>query len=79
MNDVNEDLPPLSSLQAIFGDLVGASVDGLKKVAKKLNGRKLRVATMCSCVARISCAIEMLTDQAHSSSFAEERNRLYSR
>lgn len=60
MNDVDESLPPLSSLQAIFDDLVGAAQEGLLAVAKKLNGRKLRVATMCSCVRH--CFRGMLID-----------------
>ncbi|KAI0042198.1 hypothetical protein FA95DRAFT_1682698 [Auriscalpium vulgare] len=40
-------LPPLSHIPSIFADIVDRIPDILD-VAKKINGRKLRVATMCS-------------------------------
>ncbi|KIK50592.1 hypothetical protein GYMLUDRAFT_51100 [Collybiopsis luxurians FD-317 M1] len=40
-------LPPLNDLSDIFHDLVGRT-PGIKDVALRLSGRKLRVATMCS-------------------------------
>ncbi|KAG8999653.1 hypothetical protein FRB94_003868 [Tulasnella sp. JGI-2019a] len=41
------DLPPLTNISDIFADLVNRIPD-LIKVAEKLKGKKLRVATMCS-------------------------------
>ncbi|TFY66733.1 hypothetical protein EVG20_g4345 [Dentipellis fragilis] len=40
-------LPPISDLPSIFSDLVSRIPD-IVDVAKRVNGRKLRVATMCS-------------------------------
>jgi hypothetical protein len=41
------DLPPINKIPAMFSDLVGR-IPQIKDVAKHINGRKLRVATMCS-------------------------------
>lgn len=41
------DLPPMHDLPTIFLDLVGR-IPQIKKVAELVQGRKLRVATMCS-------------------------------
>ncbi|ODQ51905.1 hypothetical protein SAICODRAFT_94475 [Saitoella complicata NRRL Y-17804] len=41
------DLPPISSIPAMFQDMVG-NIPQIADVAKHLAGRKLRVATMCS-------------------------------
>jgi chemotaxis protein histidine kinase CheA len=41
------DLPPMHDLPTIFSDLVG-HIPQIKKVAERIQGRKLRVATMCS-------------------------------
>ncbi|ORX34744.1 hypothetical protein BD324DRAFT_131575 [Kockovaella imperatae] len=45
--NLSEDLPPLSDVEAMFDHLV-SRVPDLVKVVERLNGRKLRVATMCS-------------------------------
>jgi len=41
------DLPPINTIPAIFSDVV-ERIPELKDVSDHLNGRKLRVATMCS-------------------------------
>lgn len=41
------DLPPINDLPAIFADLV-ERIPQIKGVAERVQGRKLRVATMCS-------------------------------
>ncbi|EWC46566.1 hypothetical protein DRE_04289 [Drechslerella stenobrocha 248] len=45
--DTINELPPLSSIQEIFFDLTKNN-ERLKQVATRLNGRPLRIATMCS-------------------------------
>lgn len=40
-------LPPINEIPAMFKDLV-SRIPKIQEVVKKLNGRKLRVATMCS-------------------------------
>jgi hypothetical protein len=40
-------MPPINDIPEIFDDLVSRTT-GIKEVAEHLNGRKLRVATMCS-------------------------------
>lgn len=47
---LNEQLPPIIALTDIFADLVGKVQDDMVKVCDKLDGRKLRVGTMCRCV-----------------------------
>ncbi|KAH7915282.1 hypothetical protein BJ138DRAFT_1122797 [Hygrophoropsis aurantiaca] len=43
----SSDLPPIHDIPAMFSDLVGR-IPEIKDVAERVNGRKLRVATMCS-------------------------------
>lgn len=40
-------LPPISSIPAIFKDLV-SRIPEIRNVVQRVNGRKIRVATMCS-------------------------------
>ncbi|WVQ80273.1 hypothetical protein IAT38_002378 [Cryptococcus sp. DSM 104549] len=44
---MSEDLPPLHDVEAMFDDIVKRMPD-IVQLVKRLNGRKLRVATMCS-------------------------------
>lgn len=46
---MSEDLPPLSDIGLMFDHLVSRLPD-ITKLVQRLNGRKLRVATMCSYV-----------------------------
>ncbi|CDO78139.1 hypothetical protein BN946_scf184710.g4 [Trametes cinnabarina] len=46
-NIENSDLPPIFRIPAIFSDLV-SRIPQIKEVAEYLQGRKMRVATMCS-------------------------------
>ena len=42
-------LPPIFKLEEMFEDIVGNSaLSGIEELLEKLDGRKLRVATMCS-------------------------------
>jgi len=54
------DLPPISSIPAMFDDMVSHAPD-LEKVVDRLNGRKLRVATMCSGTESPLLALRMIT------------------
>lgn len=45
--DISVDLPPITDIDAMFDDLT-SKIPSVTKVVKRLNGRKLRVATMCS-------------------------------
>lgn len=54
-------LPPISSIPAIFTDLVSRIPD-ITKVAERINGRKLRVATMCSGTESPLLALEMIQE-----------------
>ncbi|ORY22614.1 hypothetical protein BCR39DRAFT_551149, partial [Naematelia encephala] len=45
--NMSEDLPPMHDVEAMFAHLV-SRVPDLVKLVRRLNGRKLRVATMCS-------------------------------
>jgi hypothetical protein len=54
------DLPPLSDIPKMFDDLVSRA-NGLDKVIDRLNGRKLRVATMCSGTESPLLALRMIT------------------
>ncbi|WVQ76242.1 hypothetical protein IAR50_005907 [Cryptococcus sp. DSM 104548] len=47
VKDMSEDLPPMSNVEAMFDHLVSRMPD-IVQLVKQLNGRKLRVATMCS-------------------------------
>jgi hypothetical protein len=55
------DLPPINKIPEIFADIVQRTPD-LKKVAKHLKGRKLRVATMCSGTESPLLALGMISD-----------------
>jgi hypothetical protein len=54
------DLPPISSIPKMFDDLVSRA-DHLALVVDRLNGRKLRVATMCSGTESPLLALRMIT------------------
>ncbi|EIW79421.1 hypothetical protein CONPUDRAFT_107802 [Coniophora puteana RWD-64-598 SS2] len=43
----SSDLPPMHDIPAIFSDLI-SRIPEIKQVAERVEGRKLRVATMCS-------------------------------
>lgn len=51
--------PPIHEIPAIFHDLVGRA-SGMKKVAQHLQGRKMRVATMCSGTESPLLALELI-------------------
>ncbi len=51
--------PPIHEIPAIFHDLVGRA-PGMKKVAQHLQGRKMRVATMCSGTESPLLALELI-------------------
>jgi hypothetical protein len=53
-------LPPLSSIPAMFDDMISRASD-LSSVVDRLNGRKLRVATMCSGTESPLLALRMIT------------------
>ena len=57
----DSNLPPISSIPAIFTDLVSRIPD-ITKVAERIKGRKLRVATMCSGTESPLLALEMVQD-----------------
>lgn len=52
-------LPPISSIPAIFKDLI-TRIPEIKGVAEKIQGRKLRVATMCSGTESPLLALELI-------------------
>ena len=54
------DLPPIASIPKMFDDLVTRAAK-LDKVVDRLNGRKLRVATMCSGTEAPLLALRMIT------------------
>jgi len=45
--NMSEDLPPVNDIETMFDHLVSRIPD-VTKLVDQLNGRKLRVATMCS-------------------------------
>jgi hypothetical protein len=47
IKNLSEDLPPISDIEQMFDHLV-SRVPDVVKIVERLNGRKLRVATMCS-------------------------------
>lgn len=49
VKNMSEDLPPVSDIELMFDHLVSRMPD-IMKLVERLNGRKLRVATMCSYV-----------------------------
>lgn len=53
------DLPPISDIPAIFDDLV-SHIPEIKEVAERVEGRKLRVATMCSGTESPLLALELI-------------------
>ena len=53
------DLPPINQIPDMFADLVG-KVKGIKDVAERIRGRKLRVATMCSGTESPLLALDMI-------------------
>ena len=53
------DLPPIHDIAAIFSDIVARTPE-VKSVAKQLQGRPLRVATMCSGTESPLLALEMI-------------------
>jgi site-specific DNA-cytosine methylase len=68
---LNTDLPPLSSIEAIFKDITAKALTlGLRK-ALKTNTTPLRVATMCSGTESPLLAIEMVQDALRSMGEAE--------
>ena len=54
-------LPPISSIPAIFTDLVSRIPD-VAQVTSKIKGRKLRVATMCSGTESPLLALELIQE-----------------
>ncbi|KAJ5238392.1 hypothetical protein N7468_003011 [Penicillium chermesinum] len=72
-------LPPMSDLEEIFGDLAHRAMGlGLEKLIGKLNGRPLRVGTMCSGTECPLLALEMIatTVKSFRSSRATSRGTL---
>ncbi|KAL5513360.1 hypothetical protein ACEPAH_3759 [Sanghuangporus vaninii] len=57
----NSHLPPISSIPDIFTDLVSRIPD-IKKVAERIKGRRLRVATMCSGTESPLLALELIQE-----------------
>ncbi|KAF9815099.1 hypothetical protein IEO21_04796 [Rhodonia placenta] len=55
----SSDLPPIHDIPSIFSDLV-ERVPEIKAVAERLQGRKLRVATMCSGTESPLLALELI-------------------
>ena len=53
------DLPPIHDIAAIFSDMVARTPE-MKSVAKHLQGRSLRIATMCSGTESPLLALEMI-------------------
>ena len=58
-NSEFSDLPPIHDIAAIFSDIVARTPE-MKSVAKRLQGRSLRVATMCSGTESPLLALEMI-------------------
>ncbi|TFK48552.1 hypothetical protein OE88DRAFT_1664437 [Heliocybe sulcata] len=56
---VSSDLPPIHDIRAMFSDLVG-NIPEIRGVAEHIQGRKLRVATMCSGTESPLLALEMI-------------------
>ncbi|TYJ54912.1 hypothetical protein B9479_004420 [Cryptococcus floricola] len=59
VKDMSEDLPPMSNVEAMFDHLVSRMPD-IVQLVKQLNGRKLRVATMCSGTESPLLALDMI-------------------
>ena len=55
----SSDLPPIHDIATIFSDMVARTPE-MKSVTKHLNGRPLRVATMCSGTESPLLALEMI-------------------
>ncbi|KAK7025211.1 helicase C-terminal domain-containing protein [Favolaschia claudopus] len=56
---IGSDLPPIHEIPAIFSDLV-SRIPKIKDVAQHVEGRKLRVATMCSGTESPLLALELI-------------------
>lgn len=54
-------LPPLNDISAMFSDIVSRASE-LKEVATRLQGRKFRVATMCSGTESPLLALDMIVE-----------------
>lgn len=59
-HSANEALPPIHDIGSMFGHMV-SRVPTIVDVVKRLNGRKLRVATMCSGTESPLLALDMIT------------------
>jgi len=55
----SSNLPPIHDIPTIFSDLVSRT-PGIKDVAEHVNGRKIRVATMCSGTESPLLALELI-------------------
>jgi hypothetical protein len=55
----SSDLPPINEIPAIFSDLV-SRIPKIKSVVERIQGRKLRVATMCSGTESPLLALELI-------------------
>ncbi|KAL1407062.1 DNA (cytosine-5-)-methyltransferase dmt5 [Vanrija albida] len=62
-----EDLPPINDVEAMFENL-NSRLPAIEKIATRLNGRKLRVATMCSGTESPLLALNMLAKAAKTQS-----------
>ncbi|TXT04994.1 hypothetical protein VHUM_03814 [Vanrija humicola] len=62
-----EDLPPINDIETMFEHL-NSRLPAIEKVAKRLNGRKLRVATMCSGTESPLLALNMIAKAAKAQS-----------
>ena len=60
---IDEALKPICEIKDIFGDITNKACElGLKKVITHLNGRKLKIATMCSGTESPLLAIQLVSD-----------------
>jgi hypothetical protein len=60
---INENLKPICKIEDIFGDITAnARKLGLDKAIHHLQGRKLRIATMCSGTESPLLAIQLVSD-----------------
>jgi hypothetical protein len=58
-NPGSSDLPPINNIPAMFSDIV-SRIPKIKEVAEHIQGRKLRVATMCSGTESPLLALELI-------------------
>jgi hypothetical protein len=60
---IDEALKPISDIKDIFGDITDKAYElGLEKVVTHLQGRKLKIATMCSGTESPLLAIQLVSD-----------------